>query len=103
MVFQNPELWPHLSVQDHIRFVLHGLLKAEQKKRVDALLAMTDLVSLKERYPGEISGGQVLRHHRSAQGRYGGTGTVPSFIRTSILNFISMEKEFYRAIFLLKQ
>jgi len=26
-----------------------------------------------------------------------GTGTVPSFIRTSILNFISMEKEFYRA------
>jgi hypothetical protein len=22
----------------------------------------------------------VLRHHRSAQGRYGGTGTVPSFI-----------------------
>jgi hypothetical protein len=39
---------------------------------------------------------QVQRHHRSAQGRRGGTGTVRSFIRTSILNFISMEKEFYR-------
>jgi len=30
-------------------------------------------------------------HHRSAQGRHRGTGTVPSFIRTSILNFISKE------------
>ena len=47
--------------------------------------------------PDAITPEQVLRHHRSAQGRHGGTGTVPSFIRTSILNFISMEKEFYRA------
>jgi len=31
-----------------------------------------------------------------------GTGTVPSFIRTSILNFISREKEFSRAGFLKK-
>ena len=30
----------------------------------------------------------------------GGQAHVPSFIRTSILNFISMEKEFYRAEFL---
>ena len=61
MVFQTPALWPHLTVEDHIRFVLHGLSQDEQKKRVDALLAMTDLVSLKERYPGEISGGQARR------------------------------------------
>ena len=47
--------------------------------------------------PDAITPEQVLRHHRSAQGRHGGTGTVPSFIRTSILNFISREKEFYRA------
>ena len=47
--------------------------------------------------PDAITPEQVLHHHRSAQGRHGGTGTVPSFIRTSILNFISMEKEFYRA------
>jgi hypothetical protein len=53
--------------------------------------------------PDAITPEQVLRHHRLAQGRYGGTGTVPSFIRTSILNFISREKEFYKAkIFLLK-
>ena len=52
-------------------------------------------------FPDEITPDQVLRHHRSAKGRHGGTGTVTSFIRTSILNFISREKEFYRADFLL--
>ena len=31
------------------------------------------------------------------RGGMGGTGTVPSFIRTSILNFISIEKEFSRS------
>jgi hypothetical protein len=47
--------------------------------------------------PDAITPEEVLRHHRSAQGWHGGTGTVPSFIRTRILNFISMKKEFYRA------
>jgi iron(III) transport system ATP-binding protein len=61
MVFQTPALWPHLTVEEHIRYVLHGLSKDEQTKRVDALLTMTDLVALKERYPNEISGGQARR------------------------------------------
>jgi len=30
--------------------------------------------------PNAINPEQVIRHHRSAQGRYGGTGNVPSFI-----------------------
>jgi hypothetical protein len=30
--------------------------------------------------PDAITPEQVLRHHRQAQGRYEGTGTVPSFI-----------------------
>ena len=30
--------------------------------------------------PDAITPEQVLRQYRSAQGRYGGTGTVPSFI-----------------------
>ena len=37
---------------------------------------------------------QVLHHHRSAKGRYGGPGSCPLLHRTSILNFISREKEF---------
>jgi hypothetical protein len=44
--------------------------------------------------------GQVLRHPRSAQGRYGGTGSSPLLHRTCILNFIAGEKEFCRASFL---
>ena len=47
--------------------------------------------------PDAITPEQVLRHHRSAQGRHGGQAHVPSFIHTSILNFISMKKEFSKA------
>ena len=43
--------------------------------------------------PNAINPEQVLRHHRSVQGRYGGTGSCPLLHRTRILNFISMEKE----------
>jgi hypothetical protein len=50
--------------------------------------------------PDAIPPGQVLRHHRTAQERDGGQVHVPSFLRTCILNFISMEKEFQRACFL---
>ena len=50
--------------------------------------------------PDAMTPEQVLRHHRLAQGRYGGTGTVPSFIRTSILNFLAREKEFYKEEFI---
>jgi iron(III) transport system ATP-binding protein len=61
MMFQTPALWPHLTLEEHIRYVLHGLTKDEEMKRVDALLTMTDLVALKDRYPSEISGGQARR------------------------------------------
>jgi len=61
MMFQTPALWPHLTVQEHIRYVLHGLPEDEQQRRVDSLLAMTGLELLKERYPHEISGGQARR------------------------------------------
>jgi len=46
--------------------------------------------------PDAITPEQVLRHHRSAQERYGDRH-CPLRYHTSILNFISMEKEFYRA------
>jgi hypothetical protein len=48
-------------------------------------------------HPKAIDPELVIHYHRSAEGQSGGTGTVPSFIRTSILNFISMDKEFSRA------
>jgi iron(III) transport system ATP-binding protein len=61
MMFQTPALWPHLTLEEHIRYVLAGLPKDEQKKRVDTLLTMTDLIAQKDRYPSEISGGQARR------------------------------------------
>jgi len=43
--------------------------------------------------PDAIPPEQVLRPHRSAQGRHGGQAHVPSFIRTSIQKFHIHEKE----------
>jgi|APFre7841882724_1041349.scaffolds.fasta_scaffold58346_2 hypothetical protein len=37
--------------------------------------------------PDTINPEEILRHHRSVRGRYGGTGTVPSFIVPARLEF----------------
>jgi len=47
--------------------------------------------------PNATNPEQVLRHHRSAQERYGGDRHCPLLHRTCILNFISREEEFPRA------
>jgi len=49
-------------------------------------------------FPDAIAPEQVIRYHLSAQGRYGRTGTVPSFIVPARF-FRSWQKEFTRAIF----
>jgi hypothetical protein len=49
-------------------------------------------------FPDVITLERVIRYHRSAQGRYGGTGTVPSFIVPARCFFRSWQKEFTRAI-----
>ena len=48
--------------------------------------------------PDAIPPEQVLRPHRSAQGRHGGTGSCPFLHRTSIQKFHIHEKEFSRAL-----
>ena len=49
-------------------------------------------------FPDAITLEQVIRHHREAQGRYGGQH-CPLLHRTSTLFFRSWQKEFSRAIF----
>jgi len=56
--------------------------------------------------PDAIPPEEVLRHHRSAPGRHGRQAHAPLSLCTSILNFISMDKEFSRAkknVFFLKK
>jgi ABC-type Fe3+/spermidine/putrescine transport system ATPase subunit len=63
MVFQNPLLFPHLTVAGNVGFGLkmRGLGAAEVTARVDAMLAMVQLAGLGHRRPAQLSGGQQQR------------------------------------------
>lgn len=63
-VFQNFNLWPHMSVLDNIieapRRVL-GMSKAEATEVAEALLAKVGIANKRHAYPNELSGGQQQR------------------------------------------
>lgn len=63
MVFQRYALFPHMSVEENIEFSLR-IKKVDQntrKKRVDDLLSIMDIESLRDRKPSQLSGGQSQR------------------------------------------
>ncbi|QLF93370.1 ATP-binding cassette domain-containing protein [Pseudomonas sp. ABC1] len=63
-VFQNFNLWPHMSVLDNIieapRRVL-GQSKAEAIEAAEALLAKVGIADKRHAYPNQLSGGQQQR------------------------------------------
>lgn len=67
LVFQNYALYPHLSVQENIRFPLENLKGAEKltkeqmRERVCEAAKLVQIEKLLERKPGELSGGQQQR------------------------------------------
>ena len=61
MVFQDGALFPHLTVEKNIAFGLSQYNKAEQDKKVLALLHLVSLAGFAKRYPHELSGGQQQR------------------------------------------
>lgn len=67
MVFQNYALYPHMTVEQNIRFPLENL-KGDQKldskqmkERVEEAAKLVKIEGLLERKPGELSGGQQQR------------------------------------------
>ncbi|MFD0868598.1 MULTISPECIES: sulfate/molybdate ABC transporter ATP-binding protein [Paenibacillus] len=62
-VFQNYALFRHMTVYDNIAFGLsiRKAGKADIRRRVEQLLALTGLQGLERRYPHELSGGQRQR------------------------------------------
>jgi spermidine/putrescine transport system ATP-binding protein len=62
-VFQNYALFPHMSVKDNVAFGLRmeGLPAAEIARRTDEYLELVGLARYRERYPGQLSGGQAQR------------------------------------------
>ena len=62
-VFQNYALFPHMSVADNVAFGLRmeRLGDAEVGQRVGEYLDLVGLAAYRDRYPGQLSGGQAQR------------------------------------------
>ncbi len=60
-VFQQPALWPHMTIAENIDFGLHHLTLANRQDRVNDLLEQIDLVKYSQVYPHQLSGGQAKR------------------------------------------
>jgi ABC-type sugar transport system ATPase subunit len=63
MVFQNPALYPHLTVRDNIAFSLRmrRMAGSEIDSRVNRSAADVGIAGLLDRFPGTLSGGQAQR------------------------------------------
>ncbi len=60
VVFQDYALFPHFTVKQNITFGMNGT-KAEKQKHLNELIALLDIASLVDRYPYQLSGGQMQR------------------------------------------
>lgn len=63
LVFQQPALWPHLSVAENLGYGLdvRGIREPERSRRIAAALATVRLPDLGHRRSTELSGGQQQR------------------------------------------
>jgi len=63
LVFQSYALFPHYSIFENVAFGLkmRGVNRTDIKTKVDAALAMVDLVGYENRLPAQLSGGQRQR------------------------------------------
>ncbi len=63
MIFQDLALWPHMSVEAHIRFVLKKdtLPKDQYMEKTNLILRDVSLNGYNKRYPHQLSGGEKQR------------------------------------------
>jgi iron(III) transport system ATP-binding protein len=61
MVFQDYALFPHMTVDENIKFGLNNLIKKDRDNRVREMLELVNLQEFGRRYPHELSGGQQQR------------------------------------------
>ena len=63
MIFQDLALWPHMTVREHIEFVLKKNKPSKDviKSKIDELLRDVNLNGYDKRFPHELSGGEKQR------------------------------------------
>ena len=63
MVFQSYAIWPHMTIADNVAYGLRvrRRSRAEVEERVRSALALVRLANYADRYPGQLSGGQMQR------------------------------------------
>lgn len=61
IVFQDFALFPHLNVEENLRFGLSGVSVGEASGRVERLLELVGILHLRRHYPHQISGGEKQR------------------------------------------
>lgn len=63
MVFQNFALFPHRTILENTEYGLEvrGVSKSERKEKAEAALANSGLLSFKDQYPDQLSGGMQQR------------------------------------------
>lgn len=63
MVFQDLALWPHMTVRQHLRFVVNKerVKKSDMDNEIDRMLESVRLQDLHGRYPHQLSGGERQR------------------------------------------
>ena len=62
-VFQDLALWPHMTVRQHLDFVLGsmGVTRTERSRRIMDALTLVRVERLASRYPHQLSGGEQQR------------------------------------------
>lgn len=63
MVFQSYAIWPHMTIASNVAYGLkvRGRRRDEIAQRVRSALTLVRLADHAERYPGQLSGGQMQR------------------------------------------
>lgn len=61
LVMQNPAVFPHLTAAGNVAFPLRKTEKSATKENIALLLGIVEAESLAERWPRELSGGQLQR------------------------------------------
>lgn len=61
MVFQQPALWPHMTVGQNIGFGLSRWKREAARRRTAELLAQVGLAGMADRHPHQLSGGEAQR------------------------------------------